>query len=115
MRMPNAASATGLTLRVDALLDCGPGRGCRVLARDAGQDAEIVAIGQVWARVRVVSGQEFPEPGEEVALEPGLPGEPDLSVSIPCFVIDRLDDELWLRFTVSLPDLQPSRESCAVA
>lgn len=115
----NLGQETRFTLRADSLLAYGCGHGCRVRAAGSGQAAELISIGQEWARIRVPAGRAQIGPGEAVFLEPGLKPGPDLPLDIPGRVAGRTGNELWLNFdrplAVPLHDLQSSLDACALS
>lgn len=117
MDTPNLNQETRFTPRADSILAYGCGHGCRVRASGSGQAAELIAIGQQWARIRLADGRERPGHGDAVSLEPGL--APGLPAHIPGRVGGGMGDELWVDFTtplaVPLHDLQSSLAPCALA
>jgi hypothetical protein len=119
MDTPNLNQEIRFTLRADAILAYGCGHGCRVRAAGSGQAAELISIGQQWARIRLAAGRERLGHGDAVSLEPGLKPGLDLPTHIPARVAGRTGNELWLTFdrplAVPLHDLQSSLDTCAAA
>ena len=111
MNTQNTPEATGLPLRSNGILAYSLGYGCRLRFQGRGGAAELIAIGQEWARVREAPGQAGPGAGDFVELELGLSGGSDLPASIPGFVIDRMGGELWLRFVAPLAVAQHEMQS----
>lgn len=95
------------------------GSDCRLRAVGRRLAAALVAIDEVWARVVVAPGQAGLEPGEAVELDLVLPDGSSQPLHVSGFIIDRLGNELWLRFStppaVPLPDLQSYLQHRATA